>query len=224
MRKNITMPSDNGNFLEILSDKTKYGGDQNDFHDEKYKKSGCGCIAAANVISYIKSADPNFFKKNIPVDIYNKKIDLTDYMVFVEDISKIMPPDVIGTRLILSFEKYTGNFLKYYPLIFLSKKSLIKKIEKLLLRDIPVILSVYDNSREDKGIKIYSEGNFFATANKHYITITELECDDENTYIILSSWGRKYRMSLDELYKINRKSLINGICTGIFEVKRKIKL
>lgn len=220
MNQNIKMPSDNGKFIEILSDKVIYGGNQGNFSNENYRKNGCGCIAAANVITYIKSVNPKYFKKKIAVHTHERKLKISDYMLLADDISKMMRPDITGIELIFAFKRYTGNFLAYCPLIITKRNKLIKKISKSLLNDIPVIISVYDISRTNKGFKIYSDKNLYTTVNKHYMTITEINYYNDEIFITLSSWGRKYKIRLDELYEKSYKNIINGLFTGIFVPKK----
>lgn len=192
----------------IFPDGKRYGGDQNDFPEKKYREKGCGVIALANLICYISRNDPMFFKKS-------DDIGRTDYEALCGEIKKSLPPDADGIRLMLCFKKLTGNSLGYYPLLLCKKEKLLKLLEEALSEDIPVIVSVFSAGKKNKGFELRGAGrNYYARA--HYMTSTALLYENNKISVVLSSWGKRFIMDFDEYCKLGGKNPINAVGTGFF--------
>ena len=166
-----------------------HGGNQSDF-GRKIKRSGCGMIAACDLLLYLQN------KKNISD---------SEYKLFVENEAKNFfyrfHLNIIGitaTRII----RYLGR--KGYSFRFVSRRKLKGEcfeqlITESLKKGIPVIVRVGLNGNR-LAYKVVNPKNgrvFQDTMSWHYITVTGLK----NGVLTYSSWGSAGEMQIDNLQK-----------------------
>lgn len=196
------LPSDNGGFISV-SDENKaifYGGTQDWFGTKEYRDFGCGTIAAENVALYFRGG--------------NNEIGISEYMTFAEEINRFMPPDADGLRLMLVCRRKLGIGMKYFPAGFICQKRLFKIIAGSICRDIPVIISVYENPRGEE-FTLERNGKC-CTVKKHFMTITGLETDGKKQFMVISSWGKRYAMDFEKFCKLSSCGFINRFGSAIF--------
>ncbi|MBR5528705.1 MAG: hypothetical protein IKV97_06835 [Clostridia bacterium] len=181
-RDSFIIKTKNGKQLDL----PLYGGDQNLFENEILRHGGCGLIAAANVLCALSGNSPDLeeytqlcmmlYKKYIPVSRFG-----TD-----------------GIRLACGLSRAMRDMgFSYRARWCISMKKLKKRMEEMLSRGIPVILSA-GPAFFKKGLILYElRGNALFPAlyvRSHYVTVTE----DRGTFLAVSSWGRKYYISKKE--------------------------
>lgn len=210
----ITLPKDNGNFLEIYDSNTQtvyYGGRQQLFTDKRYRDKGCGSIAIANIILYMH--------------IGKKRVSLGEYTDIAEKVNQTLKPDADGFALMRAYRTYTGCKVKYFPLIFNKKEMLFERIKLSLSDDRPLVISVYNK----KSYPVYRTESITENircsreyrVKAHYMTVTGVAAGNNKRWIIMSNWGERFVLDYDDYYDVNKYLFRNGagssIGSGIFE-------
>lgn len=188
-----------------------YGGAQRWFGKKYVRTSGCGIIAAANLILYLQG---------------KHEITVAEYMELAEELKKriLMIPYLGMNALMLSISmngllKRYGIKKKVFPK--LTPIGFFKKTEKLIAAGIPVIMAIgrdFPLIWRKSRLGLYSENNGVKHRVKdvsaHFVTITGI--DDE--WLTVSSWGQKLYISRKELSDFAWKKS-TWILTNIIEIK-----
>jgi len=105
----------------------------------------------------------------------------------------------------------------------MSEAKLWKRMEEMLLRDIPVILSIGPNFprlwKKGKGTLYRLENGEQRAAGSvraHYVTVTGM---DEG-WLKVSSWGKEYYLSREE-YEHFRSATSSALVSNIVYIRRK---
>lgn len=202
-----------------------YGGCQSWLADPVAQKSGCGLVAAADLLIYLHRCShhpADFFRAlppdPIPAEIYNN---------FAHRLRKRYFPLAASFGLnafLLAFGMNRflyDNHLPYKAQWGVTGKNLWPAVRSMLQRDIPVILCVGVNfpfpwGKEQLPFHSLVDGQYRPTtaAHAHYVTVTGM--DDH--WLRVSSWGREYFLS-QEQYRQFRKDHSCGLYSNILYLR-----
>lgn len=172
---------------------TAYGGDQAWFPHRYLKRSGCGVSSGANVLLYLSG---------------KRKLSKVQYVDFCKTLWRFYLPVIPyfgmnGITLMLGMNRYFRKHRMPYRAYWrISGKKMLGRIDQMLSKGIPVILSIgpdVKTIRKKGSLTLYrkdSKGEY-QPVNKtraHFVTVT----GREGTWLILSSWGKRYVIDLLE--------------------------
>ena len=174
-----------------------HGGNQSHF-EEKIKRSGCGMIAACDMLLY---------KQN------KKALTLDDYKSFIAENSRgffyKFHYNLIGVAAyrIIKFLRKQGYSFRFVPRCRLRGDAFEQAIKRSLENDMPVIVRVGLNGKKLPYKINYTVNGRISrgTMSWHYITVTGME----NGMLSYSSWGGTGEMSVAELQ--NNLGFMGGI-------------
>ncbi len=184
------------NYISIKNGNEKtYGGSQSLSDSPAIQKCGCGIIAAADLILYLRE-----FGSSSPLSIcsYNKflKYLKRHYLPLIPKFGMNAVMLTAGLNLFFRDSK-----LPYRASWLISREKFFSRIEKQLAENIPVIMSVGPNFPcfwQKNNLNLYSKiKEEFVKASStraHFVTATGI--DDK--YIRISSWGRELYISKEE--------------------------
>lgn len=200
-----------------------YGGCQSWLSGETAQKSGCGLVAAADLLIYLHrygGCDARFFQRlpeedPIPAEIYDYYAGLLRKRYFPLARSFGLNAFLLAIGMNRFFR---DNGLSPRARWGVPERSFWPSIGSMLARDIPVILCVGINFPLPWGkeqLSFYSrqqsgEYRRTAAAHAHYVTVTGM--DEE--WLRVSSWGREYHIRRDE-YDRYRKEHSCGLYSNI---------
>ena len=185
------------------SGRCSYGGNQMLSPDQTLRECGCGVVAACDLLLYLKrhQADCSDPLCRWPLDLrlYNDRLQLLQKRYF-----PLIPHfGINGLMLIIGLNRLLRDEgLSYRARWMISGARLWERVEELLRRDIPVILSVgphFPLLWRKEGLSFYvrePNGSFrrAAAVCGHYVTATGL--DDE--WVRIASWGVQYYVNRGE--------------------------
>ncbi|MBN1892695.1 MAG: cellulose binding domain-containing protein [Clostridiales bacterium] len=212
-----------------------YGGNQVWFSLEENKsqewyinKKGCGVIALCDLLLYKAIQSPDYTTEATEIAYVNQMIEQASYMEYIMWMCSQYSGypgwmGLYGTAIVSAFNLYAGEYgidLQASWEWSLSDKTMIDKIEEMLNRDIPVILSVGPNTPNFKGdekVNIYNRISIndsgyntginelyqyqkYKGTNGHYMVITGVIYDRVagNTMLCVSSWGKTFYVDYNE--------------------------
>ncbi len=192
-----------------------YGGSQMWSERETIRKCGCGPVAALDLLLYLENR--------------TGPIDHADYERELQRITKkyfllVRPFGINGLALAFGLNLLLRDRGHPYRACWeASRKKLWPRIEDMLERDLPVILSVGPNfprpwsgDQIDFYVRLNAGGFRPATKTKsHYFTATGLD----ETWLRISSWGREYYILRKDYDEYARKSSI-PLLTNIVYLKK----
>jgi len=178
-----------------------YGGSQKLSENKVIQSSGCGLVAAGDLFLYmhrnLEGCNCNLFASlpsSGPVDIH----EYNDILNSLRTYFPLIPNyGINGLMLSLGINAFfIKHSFPYRAMWGVRSDRLWERIEEMLSRDIPVIISVGPNlslNRLKFKADLYTkkkDGTFIRNAKvcAHFMTLTAL--DDE--WLTVSSWGRKY--------------------------------
>lgn len=170
-----------------------YGGNQSLF-GEKVRKSGCGMIAACDMLLYLNG------RSHTPVRF-------AEYSRFVEKFRDETAykghSNLLGIpqrRLVKILNANTENYIfSFKSRFFLNRKKLTEIISASLESGLPVIVRIGANIKKLPYKIMYPASGKKLSCGKmrwHYITVTGLS---ENGELTFSSWGGKGTLLLNDL-------------------------
>lgn len=218
------------NFPSVVDRTSRsYGGNQLLARNRAVIQCGCGIVASCDLFLYmhfnkdgcrcemfsdIESSDM------IPLDLYNGYIDK------LRRFFPLIPPfGINGPLLALGINAFfNANNIPYKAKWGISNCEMWGRIESMLQKDMPVIISVGPNlpffwqKHKTDMYSISSSGAMrkAVSVNAHYMNITAL--DDE--WLTVSSWGRKYFIRRIE-YTNYVKKYSNKFVSNIVYIKAK---
>lgn len=180
-----------GEFVPVIENGIiHYGGHQDDLKYRKvskfYRDRSCVVTAFTNVYLYMYRPNDKF-----TIEEYN------DYQYW---FYKVLKPKIYGipTAKVLDLKvnrlrkdyylNLKANFLNDSIICRKSKKEVVKFIEKGLSKDSPIIFFNWSSRK-------------ISVMTHHGVVITQIEKKGKDYLLTLSSWGRKYVISLDEFLK-----------------------
>lgn len=187
--------------LEYIKIKTSggymYGGDQKLF-GEKVSKSGCGMIAACDMILFLRKLGSGNFAP----------VSFSEYVKFVEKFrdevaykNSSNPLGIFPGKLAKMLNRSCGShtFKFYGRKKFRKENDLAECISNSVKNGLPVIVRIgLNGKRLNCGICYPASGNVKkkCVLNWHYVTVTGIS---ENGTLTFSSWGGKGTMSCADL-------------------------
>ena len=198
---------------------TAYGGSQSWFSYGFLKKNGCGVISAADVLLHLQGKEA---------------VSETEYMEFAKKLWMQYLPVIPGfgmngLTLVLGLNRYFWKHgMSYRAGWNIGSKNLLPKIDGMLAKDLPVILSVGPNFPKFWGkqtVRLYTktaQGNYLPASKvkAHFMIIT----GRDGMWLQISSWGKEYYMDFAE-YQEYANGYSSFLVTNIICIKelKKIK-
>ena len=216
-------------FVGITENGRKYyGGDQNWYYWKEDKNkgeiaaySGCGSVAAANVLAYLAENHDKYRD----LKTY-ETLQKSDYLEFMKRIYEyIQPVQIFGKSFGLGSPYLMKRKLRKFAFAHNINLSVndTKKFRKFthsvdfistaLKQDLPVMMLIGHNG---KNMEVYYEDGHVTRGEfmYHWITITELIVDNdaEEAIIRCSTWGRSAYISLKDFMKFE------PLCRGLLYI------
>ena len=217
-------------YISVESDGTRsYGGSQMLSASKLMRDSGCGVIAALDLLLYLGRFHEDCKCAFFPSSLYGEALDPAEYDSAARALSKSYLPIIpkfgingifLAAGLDLFFIRYS---IPYRAVWGVGKAKLWQTIEDMLSRDLPVIISVGPNIplflRKGK-LKLYRElpqGGKKAVCEikAHYVTVTGMD----ESWLRISSWGREYYISRAE-YTEYIKQYSGSVVSNIVKLRR----
>ncbi len=207
-------------FFGPLPDKSsqrKYGG-------------GCGMVALGDLLLYLMEKEKRIYQidgisyhttfrgKEAYMDYFNKLCRTLKWFPTRNGMSGIL----MAIRFNAAMWKMHMPYRARWGLFELVRE---KRIKKMLRKDLPVILCIprvlLPWQKEDK-LPLYMESNGqmkqAEATRAHYVTITGLVSHDGEAYYRISSWGRKYYISVKEYRSFVRTHLLGTVWGNILYI------
>ena len=172
----------------LIGGRVSYGGSQMFSDSALIRGAGCGPVAALDLLRCLEGrTEPQ------PLEDYRRELIKLCRLYF----PLIPKRGISGLLLALGVNRlFLARRLPYVAVWVFSGAKLWARIEEMLRRDLPVILSVGPNFPavwEKERLRFYvrrADGSFApaAATKSHYVTVTGM--DDE--WLRVSSWGREY--------------------------------
>lgn len=199
-----------------------YGGSQMTLSDKVMQRCGCGIVAAADLLRYL-----HCYHKPIPLLAGTPtELSQAEYESLLQSLRRryfplFYPVGMNGLSLAFGLNRlFRKNGVALSARWDMSERKLWTRMEEMLQRDIPVILSIGPNFPRlwKKGKEtLYRLDNGRpspATETRaHYVTVTAL---DEN-WMRISSWGKEYYLSREE-YERFRSDISCAIVSNILYI------
>ena len=173
-----------------------YGGSQMRSEKAVIRKCGCGPVAALDLVWYLEHRGET---EPVTLAKYNTLLSAVCHRFF-----PLLPPFGING---IVFTAGMNRLLQARGLPFrahwmLSGEKLWQRVENMLSRDIPAILSVGPNFPafwQNNKLSFYqktADGSYHkaTSAKGHFVTVTGIDAE----WVRLSSWGREYYINRSE--------------------------
>ena len=168
------------------------------------RKCGCGPVAAMDTLWYLEHRGQT--DRQIPLEKYN-----TELLAMTRRYFPLIPPFGINGAFFVAGMNWLlrEREISYRAVWMLSGQKLWERVEEMLHRDLPVILSIGPNFPAfwaNDRLPFYvqtSDGVFrkAAATKGHYVTVTGI---DDN-WVQISSWGRKFYINRTEYMHYTRE-------------------
>lgn len=234
-----------GQYIQVVRSRNgeiAYGGDQGFFAgapegsaDARKQKLGCGVTALSDLFLYLANSSPDYLTQENESYV-NRILDEDEYKAyydriyaFIGGISPRAKSGLSGIRLRTMFNKMARR--QNWRLRAgwgLSGRKLYGRMEEMLSRDIPVILSIPIILRKKdrgQGITFFKkEGSRYkahSVVSAHYVTVTGIMKEDDNVYLIIASWGKKYYVNWNEFDTLIHTHFPGTILGNILYIRNK---
>lgn len=181
-----------------------YGGDQGWYSQEWQRNSGCGPVAAANLLAHLALSDEKYSALYEYDDLSEK-----NYTKFMEEVIQTVSPLRIGTLSIgipslSSFVKKVEKFAKSKGVELKGQwaenrygnyDQAVEYIKTGLSADSPVALIIHWNSK-------WMRDDQLSKFQYHWVTITRIHYneDEDAYYVTVSSWGKGYTLNFKDIW------------------------
>lgn len=238
-----------GNYIKVIrqsTQETTYGGDQGFFKtnnsnsvDRKKNQFGCGVVALTDTILYLLIQTS--VKANTPTGSYvnhgliseeslkiRNKLTQEEYMTYYNKVYDFVGGvsgkfGANGFQLAVGFNRLARkNGWKLRSRWGLSASKLYHRIEEMLQKDVPVILCIPTMLRKkdkEKSITLFQNEQKVATVNAHFVVITGIVTEHQETYLQISSWGKKYFINWKEYEQLIHNVFLGTILGNILYIK-----
>ncbi|MCQ2406284.1 MAG: hypothetical protein MJ067_03625 [Oscillospiraceae bacterium] len=205
-------------YIAVTGENLKmYGGNQMRLGKKYLRSGGCGLIAAANLVSYLRG-----------------DVSLTEeeYLALIKEIRWCFPllysRGLNGISLAIGINRCFRKLgLPYKAVWGVRASKILSRMEKMLSRDIPVIFSVgpdFPLMWRSKKVTLYKQDSSLrlvpaASTSAHYMTATAIRGD----FMRVSSWGTEYYVRLSDFLSLagGRSPVLTNICYVRGKGKRK---
>ena len=193
--------------------------------DKVMRRCGCGIVAAVDLLLYLH-------RYHKPFPIFSEMGDELSQEVYEELLQSLRrkyfplfyPVGMNGISLAFGLNRiFRKSGLSLRARWDMSERKLWSRMEEMLLRDMPVILSIGPNFPKlwKKGKEtLYrldgDERRAAAETVAHYVTVTGM--DDK--WLRVSSWGKEYYLSREE-YERFRADISSALVSNIVYIQRK---
>ena len=200
-----------------------YGGSQMASPDRIMRRCGCGVVAAADLLLYLHR-----YHQPLPLlEGVGETLTQGEYETLLQQLRRcylplFYPVGMNGLTLALGLKRiFRKNGLMLSVRWDVSEKLIWARMEEMLGRDIPVILSIGPNFprlwkkgketlyRMDSG-----DPRRAAEVRAHYVTVTGLD----EKWLRISSWGKEYYLSRLE-YERYRADFSSALVSNIVYIR-----
>ena len=201
-----------------------FGGSQSWFESFTMRQSGCGVVAAGDVLLYLGLHRRGCRTEEMHGLFYeNGKIPQSRYQQYLRQLRRRYFPVLPGLGmswlvLLLGMNRYFHKHkIKLGIRWSMRPKRLTERIGEMLQKDFPVILAIGPNFppffRRQK-LKLYvkeGEGAYrhVTQTRAHFVVVTGME----EGKLEISSWGKRYYIDLEEYQTYARKSSNVFLCS-----------
>lgn len=221
MEKKVSLKNEYVHVKRADSGTLTFGGDQGFFDRQigkskgakKKSKYGCGIVAFGDLLLYLEH---NHSKFGIPKEKKFQKMDFLEeeYVKYFDRIyfllGGILFRGITCLRLMVQFNRLSFQYRwKKWAIWGWSRRKLFDRIERMIGRDLPVILCipVLIPCKKQDGLWLYERMDNAtyqrrALTRSHFITITGFIKNKEETWYEISSWGKKYYFNKAEYDKL----------------------
>ena len=202
-----------------------YGGNQMLSPDKVMRRCGCGIVAAADLLLYLH-------RYHKPLALYGglpEELTQGEYEELLQSLRRkyfplFYPVGMNGVALALGLNSiFRKNGLSLTARWDMSEAKLWTRMEEMLLRDMPVILSIGPNFPKlwKKGKEtLYrldnGEQRAVTQTRAHYVTVTGMDAQ----WLRISSWGKEYYLSREE-YERFRADFSSALVSNIVYIRRR---
>ena len=209
--------------VQLENGRSSYGGDQSWLKTRAEQDFGCGLIAAADILRYLRRKEGRETEKLLTREEY-----LKDIHELSESFRIRGPLGITGFGIANRMNRlFRREGLPYRSKWSFGRKRLERRIPEMLAEDIPVLLSVGPGFFHPKErLKMYREtenGELreAQTMRDHYVTVTERRRTETGEYMLrLSSWGNMYYVNQRE-YLEHVKKYDNFLFSSILYIRKK---
>ncbi len=191
-----------------------YGGSQMRCESAVIRKCGCGPVAALDTVWYLEHRGQT---EPVSLPVYNASLSALCRRYF-----PLIPPfGINGIAFTVGMNRLLlERRLPYRALWMVSGKKLWSRMEDMLGRDLPVILSVGPNFPvfwHNNSLPFYirdDDGSFrkAAAAKGHFVTATGIDPD----WVRISSWGREYYINRTEYERYAKENSLYAFSNLLF--------
>lgn len=213
-----------------------YGGSQLFFKElpdrcsQRKYGSGCGMIALGDLLLYLMEKETRLYQVG-GITYHTAFQEKEAYMDYFNKLCRKLKwfPSRNGMSGVLMAIRFNAFMWKrrmpYRARWGLFESVREKRIEKMLRKDIPVILCIpcvlLPWQKKDR-LPLYMESNGqmkqVDATRAHYVTITGLVSYQGEEYYRISSWGRKYHISVREYRDFVRTHLLGTVLGNILYI------
>ena len=207
-----------------------FGGSQRLCESKLLQDSGCGVIAAADLILYLCKYHEGFAAENFADLCFCENLPKEKYNEFIKNLSRSYFPLIpkfgmnglgLMTGMQMFFQLHALPFCCHWCL---SDKGIWNKISQMLEHDIPVIMSIGPNFPrvwKKKRLTLFSRnstGEYKASSSvkAHFITVTGIDAQ----WLEISSWGQRFYINR-RMYEEYVSKYSAAFVSNILYVKRK---
>ncbi|MBQ8596226.1 MAG: hypothetical protein IJ409_00410 [Lachnospiraceae bacterium] len=200
--------------------------------DEKKQKMGCGIVALSDIFLYLSGK----YNKSLQLDessYVNCELDQKTYCEYYNRIYRFaggvsLKNGASGIKLWRKFNRMAKlQGWKERARWGFSRKKMFGRMEEMLKKDIPVILCVpmaLFKKDKEKGLWFYTKnekGDYIprTRVNGHYVVVTELFFEQEEIYLVISSWGKQYFIKWKEYEEQIRSRLFGAFLGNLLYIK-----
>jgi len=189
-----------------------YGGNQNWFPDENFRRCGCGVVACADTLLYLRD---------------RRELTREEYFAYIASLRRYFPliprRGIDGVRLALGMNVCLRRFaLPLRARWSVSGGRFWGRLERMLADDLPAVIAIGPNFPKLWGkerLMLYrrtAEGEYHASeqTRAHFLTATGLDGE----WMRVSSWGRELYIRRAEYDRYMRTQ--GALFTNVLDLHR----
>lgn len=196
---NITLPDG----------RTAFGAEQGWFPDRRKRMSGCGCVAAANIILYYSRAFPGVMPGSLYEALKKKIVGTADVLPLMEEMWNYFTPGFMGLHTTAAFEKGAAEYSKSRGLSLSTAVIDVPAGKKN--RPAPDAVKAFLEKAFGDGCPVaflnLSSGGVKNLQSWHWVTVVSVEESSGGLTVTASDEGRKITL---DLFKWLKRSRLGG--------------